>query len=498
MISPLSNALFSPDSWKIALEKYASAVHLTVRLFDTDGRTVFGPVHPTPLFQLFDEVGYDPGIFAECARRCIAQTDKRGAVLVSQYNGLTVVGASLVLEGRAMGAAVSGYAFADFSQVSEIRLLAHHAGIAFERLWDIARKQPPVPQQRLVVHGELLQVLGDALLRENYRTRQYEQAAAIVNSSGDAIVGIDVNGAIVSWNDGAQQLFGYAAEEAIGKPVAFLIPPNRLDEGAGILERIRSGERIDHYDTVRRRKDGTSIDISLTVSPVRDAEDNLVGASKIARDITGRRRAEAHRDILIGEMSHRVKNVLATVQSIASQTLRQSASMEAFKPAFNGRLLALAQAHDLLVDEGWAGADIGELVDRTLEPHRTTDRARIVTTGPRIILPPQRGVALIMILHELATNAAKYGSLSAPSGAVEVTWRREDDDGRSQIRLCWIESSGPHVKVPSRRGFGSNLIERSMVHELHGEARLDYRAEGLHADLRFPWNERPSEESNVT
>jgi len=495
LISPLSNALFSPDSWKIALEKYASAVHLTVRLFDTDGRTVFGPVHPTPLFQLFDEVGYDPGIFAECARRCIAQTDKRGAVLVSQYNGLTVVGASLVLEGRPMGAAVSGYAFADFSQVSEIRLLAHHAGIAFERLWDIARKQPPVPQQRLVVHGELLQVLGDALLRENYRTRQYEQAAAIVNSSGDAIVGIDLNGAIVSWNDGAQRLFGYAAEEAIGKPVAFLIPPNRLDEGAGILERIRSGERIDHYDTVRRHKDGTSIDISLTVSPVSDAEGNLVGASKIARDVTGRKRAEAHRDVLIGEMSHRVKNVLATVQSIASQTLQQSASVEAFKPAFNGRLRALAQAHDLLMDEGWAGADVGALVDRILGPHRTMDRTRIVTKGPRIILPPQRGVALIMILHELATNAAKYGSLSVPSGAVEVTWRGDDDDGRSQIRLCWIESGGPRVKVPSRRGFGSKLIERSMVHELHGEARLDYRAEGLHADLRFPWERNPSEES---
>ena len=150
MTSLFGNALFSSDLWEIALEKYATAVHLTVALFDTDGRSVFGPVPPTPLFQLFEEAGYDPGIFTECARRCIEQTDKRPAVLVSRVHGLAVVGASLVLEGRTVGAAVSGYAFADFSQVSEIRMLAHQAGIAFERLWDIARKQSPVPSSTAV------------------------------------------------------------------------------------------------------------------------------------------------------------------------------------------------------------------------------------------------------------------------------------------------------------------------------------------------------------
>jgi PAS domain-containing protein len=239
---PANDVLFGSDLWEAALEKYASAAHLTVRLYDAEERVVFGPVHPTPLFQLFDETGYDPGIFAECARRCVAQTEKRPAVLVSQFHGLAVVGASLVLESRIVGAAVGGYAFADFSQVSEIQRLGHQAGIAFERLWKVAQKQAPVPQRRLMVHGELLQVLGDALLRENYRTRQYEQAAAIVNSSNDSIIGVDLNGIITSWNEGALRLFGYGAEEAIGQSISILIPLDRHDEEPGILERIRSGE----------------------------------------------------------------------------------------------------------------------------------------------------------------------------------------------------------------------------------------------------------------
>jgi two-component system, chemotaxis family, CheB/CheR fusion protein len=207
-------------------------------------------------------------------------------------------------------------------------------------------------------------------------------------------------------------------------------------------------------------------------------------------DITVRSGAEAHRDVLISEMSHRVKNVLAAVQSIASQTLRQSGSLEGFKAAFNGRLHALASAHDLLVDEGWAGSDLRQLVRRTLEPYRAGDvGGRITVHGPKLILRAQAGVALTMILHELATNAAKYGALSTPHGTLDVNWQREDSGGRPQIRLRWIEAAGPPVKTPSRRGFGSELIERSTTHELHGQATLDYREEGLHGELTFPWDE---------
>ena len=177
-MNPANNPLFGSDLWKPALEKYAEATHLTVKLFDADERVVLGPIHSTPLFQLFDEKGYDPGLFVECARRCLAQTENRPAVMVSQVHGLAVIGTSLVLDDKIVGAAVAGYAFVDFSQVSEIQRIARDGGIGFERLWQVAREQKPVPQGRLIVNGELLQVLADALLRENSRTRHYENTAA--------------------------------------------------------------------------------------------------------------------------------------------------------------------------------------------------------------------------------------------------------------------------------------------------------------------------------
>lgn len=176
-MKPQSEALFNSDLWSQALEKYARETRLSVELFDVGGSVVLGPIHSTPLFQLFEDSGCAPGIFAECARRCLAQNNGRPAVLVSEFYGLTVVGTSFVLEGKVVGAAVSGYAFADFAQISEIQRLAKDTGIRFARLWGVAREQRPVPKRRLAENGELLQVLGDALLRENYRTRQFQQAA---------------------------------------------------------------------------------------------------------------------------------------------------------------------------------------------------------------------------------------------------------------------------------------------------------------------------------
>jgi signal transduction histidine kinase len=172
-----SGLFFGSDVWKTALESYASTTHLSIKLFDAQARVAFGPVHPTPLFQLFKKSPeYEPGLFAECARRCVLQTKDRPAIVVSKFCGLAVVGTSFVLEGKVVGAAVGGYVLVDFAQLADVQRLALDSHIEFEELWRAVREQKPVPRQRLLLDGELLQVLGDALLRENYRTRQYEQA----------------------------------------------------------------------------------------------------------------------------------------------------------------------------------------------------------------------------------------------------------------------------------------------------------------------------------
>jgi PAS domain S-box-containing protein len=185
----------------------------------------------------------------------------------------------------------------------------------------------------LVGAVNMLMDLTDRKLAEQYGQR----LGAIIESSDDAIVSKNLNGIITSWNGGAERLFGYTADEVVGQSITILIPLERRNEETMVLDRIRRGERIDHYETVRRRKDGTAVDISLTVSPVRDAMGRIVGASKIARDITERKRAQEQQELLIGEIKHRIKNTLATVQAIAMQTLHSASAEE--RPRSSARLL---------------------------------------------------------------------------------------------------------------------------------------------------------------
>ncbi len=177
-MAQVGQGLFDSGTWSAALEKYGAATALTVTVYGLNGQIACGPLHRTPLFDLFTRHGYEPGILAECARRCLAQARERPAVVVAPEYGLAVVGTSLVLDGEIVGAAIAGYALVDFCRSAAIEQLAREAGVPLRELWDIARTHQPMPERRLLVQGELLQVLGDAILRENYRTRQLESTAA--------------------------------------------------------------------------------------------------------------------------------------------------------------------------------------------------------------------------------------------------------------------------------------------------------------------------------
>ena len=515
--------------------------------------------------------------------------------------------------------------------------------------------------------------LDDANLAES---PQY--LAAIIESSDDAILSKTLDGTITSWNAGAERIFGYTAAEMIGQPVMRLIPPDRHNEEPGIIARIEKGERVEHYETIRRRKDGMLIDISLTISPLKNAAGKIVGASKIARDISdrkqadrtlrrqavrlqtlnriskiilaeldlertvqavtdiateltgarfgaffynsvdengellmlftlsgasradfekfgmprntavfratfdgegavrsddirsdpryglntphhgmpkghlpvvsymavpvkarngevigglffghdrpavfteesedlvlgiaphaaiaidnarlhkaaqdevaSRRRAEETKELLLNEIQHRVKNTLATVQAIAGQTLRSAPLHE--RKAFSARLQALAGAHDLLTRQSWDRAGVRDLVERAVAPFREQSRDRFEIAGPDAVLNAARALLLAMILHELATNAVKYGAFSNDQGRVAITWDikgvQDDETGEVHqfISLAWRESGGPSVVAPTQKGFGSTLIERALEGN-HGKSKVAFLPAGVVCTLEI-------------
>jgi PAS domain S-box-containing protein len=302
--------------------------------------------------------------------------------------------------------------------------------------------------------------------------------ASIVESTDDAIITKNLDGIITSWNKAAQRLFGYTAEEVIGKSITILIPPEQRDEEPVILDRIRRGERIDHYETVRQRKDGSLFDISLTVSPIKNVQGEIVGASKIARDITERRRNDEHIITLAREAQHRTRNILATVQ--ATVNLSHSDTPDGLKRAIEGRIQALANVHDLLVKSRWAGAELSSIATQELAPYLGMGGGRARIDGPHVLLSPNTAQSIAVTLHELATNAAKYGSLSTPTGQAEITWIRAPG---GRLILHWTESGGPPTKKPTRQGFGTSVIERMIREQLKGEMHLDWRTEGLACEI---------------
>lgn len=497
--------------------------------------------------------------------------------------------------------------------------------------------------------------------------------AAIVESSDDAIISKNLDGIVTSWNRAAERLFGYKAHEIIGKPILTLIPADRWSEENDILARIQRGQRVEHFETVRRRKDGSLIDVSLAISPIRRADGTVTGASKIARDIGERKRSEArlarqaaqlaalnraaialsqdldldrivqtvtdiattlsgarfgaffynvlddsgesyllfslsgapreafetfgmprntplfdptfrgegiirsddirrdprygqnpphlgmpaghlpvvsylavpvvsasgevhgglffgheeagvfdegieglvagiaahaavamdnarlHEDarreidrraraeaameLLLHELQHRIKNTLAMVQAIASQTFLEAPANE--REAFEDRVRALAAAHDLLTRHNWSKVSVTEVVGRSLRLFDEIRPGRIHVDGPDAMLPAAKALLVAMALHELGTNALKYGALSNDAGEVTLRWKSEARGGREWVDFVWTEAGGPPVAAPTRRGFGSRMVERALRSE-RGQAEIRFDAAGVRCTIRLP------------
>jgi two-component system CheB/CheR fusion protein len=311
--------------------------------------------------------------------------------------------------------------------------------------------------------------------------------AAIIDSSDDAIIGEDLNGRVTSWNTGAQRLYGYSGEEAVGRLLAELVvAPGHEDRDIDLIEQIRGGGRIEPFDTVSRRRDGSLLDSSMSLSAVRDDAGEIIGVSRIIRDASKRLQADAEKALLLGELDHRVKNILAVVASIVSQTLRSATSPEAFVESMEGRIKALTQSHSLLTQDGGSKAALAAILHTELAPY-DDGASRVTIDGPNIVLTPRAGLAIAMAIHELTTNAAKYGALSVAAGRISVTWSVATASP-AKLRLVWTESEGPPVAPPTRKGFGTVLIERSLVYEFDGEVERTFTSEGMRCVIELPLN----------
>src|ERR1700716_659821 len=275
-----------------------------------------------------------------------------------------------------------------------------------------------------------------------------------------------------------ERVFGYSASEAIGQPITLVIPQDRQSEEREILTRMRRGERIDHFETVRQRKNGSLIVVSLTVSPVKDANGKIVGASKIARDITEQKKNQELIVTLAREAEHRSKNLLAN--AMATVNLSQSNSPEGLKEVIAGRIQALANVCSLFAETRWIGAEVSAIARQELAPY--SDGKRTFTDGPQTLLAPDAAQAVAVALHELATNAAKYGALSTPDGHVRLEW---SNAAGGPLRLRWMETGGPVAQEPTRTGFGTRIVEQMIVQQ-KGKVRFDWRKDGLVCEITLP------------
>ncbi|MGZ3409960.1 MAG: HWE histidine kinase domain-containing protein [Xanthobacteraceae bacterium] len=322
---------------------------------------------------------------------------------------------------------------------------------------------------------------------------QKAQLQAVVETIPAAVwFTFDTAGKQLFRNRHASQLLRFADTTEVsraGGPVDhFRVFQNDRETAASALPMARAlrGETIAGEELEVRFTDGSAISLLAQANPMRNSAGDVIGAVSACIDITDRKRIEDHRVLLLNELNHRVKNTLATVQSIAAQSFRGAAAEPTARKLFESRLMALSRAHNVLTRENWEGAYLGEIVAESLSPYQGGDRGRFELNGPPVWFSSKMALAISMALHELATNASKYGALSTEFGRVVVEWNIDKSVSPAQLKIIWSERDGPSVAAPARKGFGSRLIERGLAQELGGQARIDYLPTGIVCEITAP------------
>lgn len=307
-----------------------------------------------------------------------------------------------------------------------------------------------------------------------------------------AVYVCDLDGVVVRYNRRAGELWG--RYPIPGDPKELYCGSHKLYRATGevmphdetpMVDALRHGNSYRNLEVQVEQPSGRLIWILVNIDPLRGDDGEIVGVINCFQDITGRKLADVRQQLLVNELNHRVKNTLATVQAIASYTFRNGVSAEATK-CFESRLLALARVHDVLTRENWEGADLHDIVTDVVAPMCGKPADRFSFDGPAIHLKPQLALTMAIALHELCTNAAKYGALSDNKGRVSIDWSLAESGTDRTLQLHWFEIEGPTVTRPQQRGFGTRVIERSLAREHGAKVDLEFARSGVRCRMEVP------------
>lgn len=293
---------------------------------------------------------------------------------------------------------------------------------------------------------------------------------------------------VIFANEAFLKLTGWGREEVLGVGFNSLMARGASPEALEEIDKAVGGHSESDPEICYRRKDGSQFWASVVIAPVRDEQGNTTQHFASFVDLSQHKEEQVHCKMLIDELNHRVKNTLSTVQSIVKQALRTATDPRVIRESIESRIFALSRSHDLLARENWRDAGLHDLIDAALEPFAVTDGRveRFTVSGNNVRLLPKASLALSIAFNELATNAFKYGAFSNDEGSISIAWTIEPSAVGKRLILHWREQGGPPVTPPSRKGFGTQVIERGLAHELEGKVELDYRPAGLVCTIDVP------------